>query len=351
MPKPLRAVRWDGKSVFLIDQRLLPFKEVWWKCGDVERVARGIEEMAVRGAPAIGITAAYGVALAGRKARKASPGVFENTVSRAVKRLRRTRPTAVNLFWALDRMTRALRETRGLESALRAGVLEMEAREIHREDERLCERMGVAGARCLVRCRNVLTHCNTGALATGGEGTALSAILHAARKNPRLHVWVDETRPYLQGARLTAYELHCAGVPYHILTDNMAASLMADGRVDAVLTGADRIAANGDTANKIGTYSLAVLARAHRVPFYVVAPTTTFDLTLPHGGKIRIEQRDPAEVTTPRGLPLTRADFPATNPSFDVTPGKLVTAIVCETGVCRAPFGSSLRWALNGGRS
>lgn len=348
MSEPLRAVKWDGKAVLLIDQRLLPFQEKWLSCSTVEKVASGIEDMVVRGAPAIGVTAAYGVALSAVLSRNASPAVFEQRVSKDILRLRRTRPTAVNLFWALDAMQRALKGTKGMPSGDRSSFMTHEARRIHLEDEELCSRMGVFGARLLSKCRNVLTHCNTGALATGGDGTALAGILYAARVNPKLHVWVDETRPYLQGARLTAFELHRAGVPFHIITDNMAASLMGAGRVDAVIVGADRIAANGDTANKIGTYSVAVLAHAHKIPFYIAAPTSTFDLTLPNGKSIPIEQRDPSEVTHPRGLPLTRKDFPVFNPSFDVTPAKYIAGIVCENGVCRAPYAKSLRQAMKG---
>jgi methylthioribose-1-phosphate isomerase len=346
MPEPLRAVKWDRKSVLLIDQRLLPFEEKWLVCDTVEKVARAIEDMVVRGAPAIGVTAAYGVAVGARRAKRLAPPAFERSVGADIKRLRRTRPTAVNLFWALDAMERALKGTRGMPSDDRASFFEHEAKRIHLEDEALCAGMGSFGSALLSKHKNILTHCNTGALATGGDGTALAAILYAAKKNPRLHVWVDETRPYLQGARLTAYELHRAGVPFHIITDNMAASLMKDGKVDAIIVGADRIAANGDTANKIGTYSLAVLAKAHQIPFYIAAPTSTFDLTIADGAGIPIEQRDPAEVTHPRGLALTRRDFPVFNPSFDVTPGNLIAGIVCEKGVCRAPYRSSLRKAL-----
>lgn len=346
MTEPLRAVRWDGKSVGLIDQRLLPFKEKWLACRTVEQVARSIETMVVRGAPAIGVTAAYGVALSARLRGRRFPRSFERNVEADIARLRKTRPTAVNLFWALDAMRRALRGTKSMPLVDRVAFLEHEAKRIHLEDETLCSRMGDLGAGLLKRCRNVLTHCNTGALATGGDGTALAAILHAAKKNPRLHVWVDETRPYLQGARLTAFELHRAKVPFHLITDNMAASVMAVGKVDAVIVGADRIASNGDTANKIGTYSLAVLAKAHRVPFYVAAPTSTFDLSLATGKQIPIEERDGAEITHPRGLPLTRADFPVFNPSFDVTPGALISAIICESGICRVPYRASLRAAL-----
>jgi methylthioribose-1-phosphate isomerase len=230
--------------------------------------------------------------------------------------------------------------------AARVVALEKEALSIHREDEALCRSLGRHGAGLLKGRRNILTHCNTGSLATGGEGTALAAIFQAARRDPRLHVWVDETRPYLQGARLTAYEMARAGIPFHLITDNMSASLMADGKVDAIIVGADRITANGDTANKIGTYALAVLARAHRIPFYVSAPTTTLDMTKRSGRQIVIEQRDPREVTHPQGTAVTRGDYPVHNPAFDVTPGELITAIILETGICRPPYGRSLRRAM-----
>jgi methylthioribose-1-phosphate isomerase len=225
-------------------------------------------------------------------------------------------------------------------------VLEKEAVDIHLEDEALCNRLGEYGAKLLAKVKNVLTHCNTGALATGGDGTALAAITHAARKNKKLHVWVDETRPYLQGARLTAYEVAHAGIDFHLITDNMAASLMRQKKVDAIIVGADRIVANGDTANKIGTYALAVMAKAHRIPFYVSAPTTTLDLSKKTGHEIEIEQRNPKEVTHPQGIAIAKESYPVYNPAFDVTPGNLITAIVLETGICRGPYQKSLRQAL-----
>ncbi len=348
MPKKLRPIRWRERSLHLLEQRLLPFKEKWVHCDSVEKVAKAIEDMTVRGAPAIGITAAYGVALAAKLSRSKIPGVFQKEVEMAIARLRKTRPTAVNLFWALDRMQGKAREVRGKGTELQKKALEREALAIHREDEALCSKLGEYGAKLLKGCRNVLTHCNTGALATGGEGTALAAITHAARKNRKLHVWVDETRPYLQGARLTAYEVDHAGIPFHLITDNMSASLMKDGKVDAIIVGADRIVANGDTANKIGTYALAVMAKAHGIPFYVSAPTTTLDLTKRTGDRIVIEQRNPREVTHPQGVAIAKESYPVYNPAFDVTPGRLITAIVLETGVCKAPYSRSLRKALAG---
>jgi len=343
---PVRPIRWGRGELLLLEQKALPFKEEWVRCDTVEKVAKAIESMTVRGAPAIGITAAYGVALAGSKVKAGTFPAFRREVEKSIRRLGRTRPTAVNLFWALDRMGVKLRELAGLPPKARAAALEREALAIHREDEALCRSLGRHGSRLLKGRRNILTHCNTGSLATGGEGTALAAITQAARKDPRVHVWVDETRPYLQGARLTAYEVARAGIPFHLITDNMSASLMADGKVDAVIVGADRITANGDTANKIGTYALAVLAKAHGIPFYVSAPTTTLDLSKKDGRQIVIEQRDPREVTHPQGSAVTRGDYPVHNPAFDVTPGELVTAIVLETGVCRPPYKRSLNKAL-----
>lgn len=346
MASSLRPIRWNKGVLYLLEQRLLPFREKWVKCDTVEKVARGIEDMTVRGAPAIGITAAYGVAVAALRSKAQSPIAFKTEMEKAITRLRKTRPTAVNLFWALDRMQKRVVEMSGAEPSDQAHWLEREAFEIHHEDEALCERLGKYGAQLLLGCRNVLTHCNTGALATGGDGTALAAITTAARKNRQLHVWVDETRPYLQGARLTAYEVAHAGVPFHLITDNMSASLMKQGKVDAIIVGADRIVANGDTANKIGTYALAVLAKAHGIPFYVSAPTTTLDLTKRTGKEIVIEQRNPREVTHPQGYPIAKEDYPVYNPAFDVTPGNLITAIVLETGVFRPPYQSSLKASL-----
>ncbi len=346
MATALRPIRWKKDALYLLEQRLLPFRETWVKCDTVEKVARAIEDMTVRGAPAIGITAAYGVALAAFRSKSKSPAGFKKEIEKAIARLRKTRPTAVNLFWALDRMQRQLKKMKGASSSDQAYWLEREAVEIHKEDEALCGLLGKYGARLLAGCRNVLTHCNTGALATGGDGTALSAITTAAKKNRKLHVWVDETRPYLQGARLTAYEVAHARIPFHLITDNMSASLMKQGKVDAIIVGADRIVANGDTANKIGTYALAVMAKAHGIPFYVSAPTTTLDLTKRTGKEIVIEQRNPREVTHPQGYPIAKEDYPVYNPAFDVTPGELITAIVLETGTCRPPYTKSLKKAL-----
>jgi methylthioribose-1-phosphate isomerase len=243
-------------------------------------------------------------------------------------------------------MKRKQADLREMPIPVQRKILEREAVAIHREDEALCSQLGKHGSTLLKKSHNVLTHCNTGALATGGDGTALAAITTAARKNKKLHVWVDETRPYLQGARLTAYEVAHSGIRFHLITDNMSAFLMKQKKVDAIIVGADRIVANGDTANKIGTYALAVLAKAHKIPFYVSAPTTTLDLTKKTGDEIVIEQRSSKEVTHPQGIAIAKEEYPVYNPAFDVTPGKLITAIVLETGINRPPYSRSLRAAL-----
>ncbi|MGH7738754.1 MAG: S-methyl-5-thioribose-1-phosphate isomerase, partial [bacterium] len=281
-----------------------------------------------------------------RRAGQLNGPAFQRKIQRAIERLRKTRPTAVNLFWALDRMERKLHAMADEPIERQNFFLEQEAVQIHREDERLCARLGQWGAWVLKGKKNILTHCNTGALATGGEGTALAAITHAARKNKKLHVWVDETRPYLQGARLTAFEVAHAGIDFHLIADNMAAALMAQGKVDAVIVGADRIVANGDTANKIGTYGLAVLAKAHGIPFYVSAPSTTLDLSKKTGQEIVIEERSSLEVTHPQGIAVTRKDYPVFNPAFDVTPGRLIRGIILESGIVRPPYQSNLKKAL-----
>ena len=310
MLEPERIVRLERDAVVLLDQRLLPLEEVEVRCETVGALAEAIEQMVVRGAPAIGVAAAYGIALAAANGE---------SLSEADRVLRSSRPTAVNLAWALDEM----RDDPSYEHA----------RRIHAEEVDRCRRMSAHAADLLVPGTRALTHCNAGGLATGGFGSAVGALLTGWERGLLAHVWVDETRPLLQGARLTAWELEAASIPHAVIADSAAASLMAAGEVDCVITGADRIAANGDTANKIGTYSLAVLASHHSIPLYVVAPTTTFDAATPDGAAIPIEERDPSEITT---------RFNARNPAFDVTPADLITAIVTEEGVHRAPYAGSL---------
>lgn len=334
MRDPLRALQWEGGTLWLLDQRALPGAEKWIKARDVETVARAIETLAVRGAPAIGIAAAYGVAMAAGKAKAG-----KRELRQAVARLWKTRPTAVNLFYALEKM-RAVIEQNTHDLAIR---LLGEARLIHRLDEIACERMAEFGLKLMKRGERILTVCHTGALATGGIGTALGVIKHGHEAGKVRELFACETRPVGQGARLTVWEAARAGVPVTLICDNMAAFLMAQGRVDRVFVGADRIARNGDTSNKIGTLNLAVLAKQFKIPFHVVAPRSTFDGKIRSGRQINIEERAPTEVTrmTP-GLERVRG-FKVWNPAFDVTPGALITSFVTETGILRPPFGVGKR--------
>ncbi len=336
------TVAFEDEAVVLIDQRLLPGEEVFLRCRDHHEVAVAIRDMAVRGAPAIGVTAALGIALGVRREAAEGPALRE-AFGAICAEMAATRPTAVNLFWAIDRMrARFERDAPAGGSVLRDGLLE-EAQAILDEDVRSCRRMGDLGAPLLPENARVLTHCNAGALATAGYGTALGVIRSAARLGRVLKVYADETRPYLQGARLTAWELLQDGIPTTLIADNMAGHLMARGEIDAVIVGADRIAANGDVANKIGTYSVAVLAKENGIPFYVAAPTSTFDLETPTGAGIPIEERPAEEVTHHAGRRLAPEGVSVRNPAFDVTPHRYVTAIVCERGVARAPYTDSLR--------
>jgi methylthioribose-1-phosphate isomerase len=307
---PERIVRLEDDAVVVLDQRRLPEEAVELRCTDAEELAAAIRTLAVRGAPAIGVAAAYGLALAARQGKD-----LDDTY----ETLALSRPTAVNLRWALDEM--------------RPDPTPERARRIHEAEVGRCRRMGAHAAGLVPPAARILTHCNAGGLATGGYGSAVGAIRAAADRGGVSHVWVDETRPLLQGARLTAFELEALGIPYAVIVDGAAASRMGAGEVDIVITGADRIAANGDTANKIGTYGLAVLARHHGIPFLIVAPTSTIDPDAASGAAIPIEERDGAEVTT---------RFTARNPAFDVTPAELITAIVTEEGVHGAPYGASL---------
>jgi methylthioribose-1-phosphate isomerase len=308
--EPEQILRLEDDRVVLLDQRRLPTEVVEVECRTAAEVADAIRTMVVRGAPAIGIAAAYGYALAAAKGED---------LAEAERVLRASRPTAVNLGWALEEMASD-------PSALRA-------RTIHRDEVARCRAMAAHAASLFGPGTRALTHCNAGGLATGGYGSAVGALLSAWEQGLLAHVWVDETRPLLQGARLTAWELETAAIPHTVIADSAAASLMASGEVDAVVTGADRIAANGDTANKIGTYSLAILARHHELPFFVVAPSSTVDHRTARGDDIPIEHREPSEISD---------RFPARNPAFDVTPGELITAVVTEHGVHQAPYGESL---------
>ncbi|HKK71410.1 MAG TPA: S-methyl-5-thioribose-1-phosphate isomerase [Candidatus Krumholzibacteria bacterium] len=339
----------DG-AVHLLDQTRLPHHEEVLVCGDVPTLVDAIRRLVVRGAPAIGVAAGHGVVMAAER-RLDTGGDFVAGVREDIETLRASRPTAVNLGWALDRQVVVLDRMAAAEPTAVRDALAAEARAIHAEDEELCRRMGRFGAELLPDPATVITHCNTGALATAGIGTALGVILTAAEQGRTVKVFADETRPLLQGARLTAWELRRAGVGVEVMSDGAAGWCLHTQPVDAVLVGSDRIAANGDVANKIGTYPLAVLARRHGVPFYVVAPTSTVDLTLPAGDGIPIEQRDSAEVTAYGGHPVAPEGVGGFNPAFDVTPAELVSAIVTDQGVLRPPYGPALESAVAASRA
>ncbi len=330
----VETIQWTDAGVVMIDQTKLPRTEVFVTCRTYEEVADAIRSMVIRGAPAIGVAAAMGVAL----------GVQEDADFETVcATLAETRPTAVNLFWAIERMRRLKASLNGASrDTLVRGMVE-EAQRIRLEDIAICRAIGKHGETLVPDGKTVLTHCNAGALATAGYGTALGVIRAAVDAGKKIDVFADETRPFLQGARLTAWELQQDGIPTTLITDNMAGHFLRSGRIGCVVVGADRIAANGDVANKIGTYSLAVLAKENGVPFYVAAPISTFDLTLASGDAIPIEQRAASEVTHVFGVPVAPENIAVANPAFDVTPARYVTAIVCERGVARAPFEESLK--------
>jgi methylthioribose-1-phosphate isomerase len=337
----LAPIEWlESGRVRLIDQTRLPHEESYLETSDYNDLAQAIRQMKVRGAPLIGVTAAYAMALASRQAIAAGEEAFLPTLRQAAAELRATRPTAVNLTWALERM---LRVAEGAASARDAvAAMESEARRIQEEDIAGNRRIGANGAALLGRGASVLTHCNAGSLATGGYGTSLGVVRAAWEQGRLERVYATETRPLLQGARLTAWELKREGIPFTLVVDSAAGSLLRRGMAQAVVVGADRIAANGDVANKIGTYSLAVLASENGVPFYVAAPTSTIDVNTPSGDDIPIEERAPDEVTTLAGAATAVAGATAANPAFDVTPADYVSAIITENGVARAPYLASL---------
>ena len=333
----IETMRWVGETaghLQLIDQTLLPTESVTVKCGDVETVWEAIKMLRVRGAPAIGIAAAYGVTLGLQSAAGDDEDSFFLRLDKVTEYLAGSRPTAVNLFWALDRLKRKAASLRGKASPQQiADALLEEAQAIHEEDRQICRDIGRHGAELLADGQGVLTHCNAGGLATADYGTALAVFFAAFESGKKIHVYADETRPLLQGARLTTWELQQRGIPVTLICDSMAAQVMREGRVQAVVTGADRIAANGDAANKIGTYSVALAAAAHKIPFYVAAPESTFDLSLPSGDAIPIEQRDPREITHGFGRQTAPDGVDVYNPAFDVTPAELIAGLICEKGV------------------
>jgi methylthioribose-1-phosphate isomerase len=341
----LPTIARQDDTIVMIDQRKLPAREVYVQCRTAAEVARAIRAMVIRGAPAIGVAAAMGVALGMRASRATGTQKFATEFFKTCELMAATRPTAVNLFWALERLKRAF--AAGAEAGESVDQLkdrlEREAQAIHDEDVASCRALGAFGAEVVPSDARILTHCNAGALATAGYGTALGVVRGAVEAGKRVAVFADETRPFLQGARLTAWELVRDGIETTIITDNMAGALMRQGQVNLVVVGADRIAANGDTANKIGTYAVAVLAREHAIPFYVAAPLSTIDLETPDGARIPIEERNPQEVTHLGGARIAAAGAKVWNPAFDVTPHELIAGIITECGVLRPPYVESLR--------
>jgi methylthioribose-1-phosphate isomerase len=337
-----QPINWTDDGVVMIDQRLLPGEVVRHTYTDYKDVAAAIRDMVIRGAPAIGVAAAMGVALGVQRSKARSVTDLRAEFPLICETIARTRPTAVDLFWAIDRMKRRFEELAATADilSLRDGLI-AEARRIHEEKRAIDEAIGGFGAALMPESGEVMTQCNAGALATAGIGTALGVIRVAVEQGHKLRVFVPETRPYLQGARLTAWELAEGGIPLTLITDNMVGHFLKTGKIGAVVVGADRIAANGDTANKIGTYQIAVLARENGVPFYVAAPISTLDLSIPSGESIPIEERPAHEVTHIRGIQIA-PDVEAANPAFDVTPARLITAIITERGVASAPYRDSL---------
>jgi methylthioribose-1-phosphate isomerase len=337
----LPTITWDENKVILIDQRRLPTEEEYLECLDYIQVAEAIEDMAIRGAPAIGVAAAYGAALG--ILRIEEPDDLDESFERVLTRLGNTRPTARNLFWALERMRHVFDSQKHLPLPELKQKLIREAKDIDDEDVEINKKIGLHGRDLIEDGQNILTHCNAGALATSGYGTALGVIRAAREQGKNIRVFADETRPLLQGARLTCWELDRDSIPVVLITDNMAGYMMQKGRISAVITGADRIARNGDTANKIGTYSVAVLAREHNLPFYVAAPLSTIDFSLEAGEAIPIEERSPAEVKCIAGTYIAGPDIDALNPAFDVTPAEYITAIITEKGIAQTPFEPQLK--------
>ncbi|HIA03768.1 MAG TPA: S-methyl-5-thioribose-1-phosphate isomerase [Myxococcales bacterium] len=339
------TIKWENGQVVMLDQRRLPTEEIYHHYSELNEVAIAIEEMVIRGAPAIGIAAAMGVALAVSKVNDAT--LLDSVLSQAVTRLSATRPTAVNLFWGLERMERkfATLKSHTLEEIQTELIAEAEF--ILAEDVNICRKLGQNGAELIPNNARILTHCNAGALATGGYGTALSVIRAAVSSGKTISVFADETRPYLQGSRLTSWELHRDAIDVTVIADNAAGHFISRGEVDCVIVGSDRTVANGDVANKIGSYSLAVLCKANNIPFYAAVPISTIDLNIAHGDDIPIEERGADEIKFCGGIQLVPNGVPIRNPAFDVTPASLVTAIITERGIARPPFSKSLPALVN----
>ena len=343
MPDPFRTIEWKDDHIRLLDQTLLPREENYLDIYEVDELCAAIKRLAVRGAPAIGVAAAMGIALGMLKVPISDLGSIADCFRALSSQIAATRPTAINLFWALDRMKSVFDANIGKDLNQIQTILIQEAVSIESEDRRLCERIGLAGRDLFQDGDVILTHCNAGGLATAGYGTALGVVRAAFEAGRNIRVFADETRPLNQGSRITAWELMKLGIPVTLITDNTAGALMQAGEITKAIVGADRIAANGDTANKIGTYSVAVLADRHDIPFYVAAPLSTIDMKLPSGKSIPIEERDPMEVTHIFGVSVAPTGVPARNIAFDVTPNELIAGIITEMGVARKPFERSLR--------
>ncbi|MCX8082940.1 MAG: S-methyl-5-thioribose-1-phosphate isomerase [bacterium] len=333
----MKTLWWEKERLFIIDQRALPEEERILELKNIKDVWKAIKNLSIRGAPAIGCIAGYGIALSVLNLRIKKREEFIKRIKKDIDFLKTSRPTAYNLFFALSRMENILEENLPLEE-MKYRLIE-EAERIYQEDLECCCKIGINGATLIKNGMNILTHCNAGALATSGYGTALAVFFVAKNQKKNFHVFVDETRPVLQGARLTAWELQKAGIPYTLICDNMAGYLMKQGRIDIIITGADRIAKNGDTANKIGTYSLAVLARYHGIDFYIAAPFSTFDPTIKYGTEIPVEERDPDEVRKFNRKIIAPSDAPVYNPAFDVTPAELIKGFITENGIIKSPGG------------
>ena len=336
------TITWKNEIVSMIDQTILPVEETYIDCPTSESVARAIETMVIRGAPAIGVAAAMGVALGAKEANGENPGAFLSDLRRVISRIARTRPTAINLFWALDRMETLAVASLPLGISETRRILREESQRILDEDIRANQAMGKFGAELISHGETILTHCNAGGLATGGYGTALGVIRAAFEAGKEISVFADETRPLLQGARLTAWELQKLGIPVTLITDNMAGHFMKSGKIDRVITGADRVASNGDAANKIGTYPVAVLAKEHGIPFHIAAPVSTIDFSILSGEEIPIEERKPEEVFLWGGRQTAPTGIKIANPAFDVTPCRLIQSIITEKGVIQAPYRESI---------
>jgi len=343
----MKTIEWKDGKVFLIDQRKLPQKYEIINCSTYQEVAEAIKKMKIRGAPAIGVAAAFGIALAAYSSKADTYKEFSLDMEKAKKCLALTRPTAVNLFWALERMTNLINTKKDVDLFELKDIILQEAKDIAREDIEINKGMGRYGASLIKDGDNILTHCNAGALATVDHGTALGVIRTAFKEGKKIHVYVDETRPVLQGARLTAWELMQEKIPFTLITDNMAGFLMSQKKINLIIVGADRIARNGDVVNKIGTYSLSVLARENKVLFYVAAPISTIDVSLSSGKEIPIEERNPKEITHILGKQIAPTGVKVFNPAFDLTPHRYVEAIITEKGIIRKPFEKNIKLVVS----